>query len=145
MALVDATPRTFQDSVLAAFNSFWADRTPVAWPNKTFDPDAAFPAPAADDAWVSVTLLGSAEGELDRGSSIYQREGTLSIQLFVRGDSSTDLFTQLQDAALEFLEVRSPDVKDGFMRNARFQEAGEDGVWYTGTATADWTYFTNRT
>lgn len=143
MAVVDATPTTFRDSVFAALDTFWADRTPISWPNKKFDP----PELGLDkaDAWIRVDLIGSADGEENRGSGIFQRGGTLTLQVYVRAQTSTDLLYQLVNAGMEFCErAAGASVKDGFLRSARYVEIGPDGVWFQANVVCDYVYFTER-
>ncbi len=145
MAQADATPITFRDALFLGFNTFWAARTPISYPNLPFDPEDFFADPKPDDAWVALSLLGAPEGEQHVGNAAYVRKGLFNVQIYVRGDVATDGFYVLADGALEFFELRSVDLKDGFMdQNGRLLEIGEDGVWYSGNCSVDWTYITNR-
>lgn len=143
MAVVDATPTTFRDSVFAAFDTFWAARTPVAWPNDQFDPESL---PLADDtAWARLSLLGSAEPETNHGSGIFRRTGTVTVEIYVRARTATDKLYELSDAALEFIErAAGSSVKDGFLRGGRLVEIGPDGTWYQANVVGDYLYFTER-
>lgn len=143
----DVTPTIFRDAVFAAFDTFWADRTPVAYPNLEFDPDSAFPTPGADDAWARLFLLGSADGMERYSSSVlsnhWSRSGVLTLEAYGRQGGSTDRVYELADAFMQWLE--NPGVANTvFSEITQPQEVGPDGTWFQVVVTANWLYFTDR-
>lgn len=144
------TPVQFRDNLFAALDAFWNDRTPIAWPNLEFDPDRAFPTEADDDAWLEVQVLGDSAGQVPIGSSVgvagaFRRSGSVTLSVYVRGNTATDLLYQLADAASQFLEAReSRAVANTVFSGIGHQEIGFDGTWYQLNVTAAFTYFTDR-
>lgn len=144
MPAADSTPLSFRDNLFTAFNTFWAARTPLAWPNETFDPGEVFSTPADTDAWTSVTILGDPDSETRRGVQAFERAGSVTLMIHVRVGTLTDKLYTLTDAALEFFELHRPDVKDAILGAPRSVELGPDGTWSIMEVTAPYRYFTNR-
>ena len=144
MALVDATPATFQDSILASFTTLWAGRTPIAHVNLPFDPDTAFSPKTNDDAYVRISFLNDSDGEQNRGSSIFERRGVVTVQIYARAGQGSDVIQAHVDAVLGFMELNSADVKDGYINRPRVIEIGSNGTWFEIDVTASWVYFTSR-
>jgi hypothetical protein len=146
MAYADATLTEWRDAVFGAFDTYFTtlhSDVPIAWANKPFDPKTL--GIADTDAWVLVSLLGSAGGDISIGSGFSQREGVLTVQIYTRGQASSNRLYSIAEGILQFMATDGQNIGiDGLLRNQRFVESGFDGTWFLGTATCDYVYFTNR-
>lgn len=142
----DVTPLDFSNALRTAFNTFWAARTPIAWPNKDFDP-AREVGDDADAAWVRFASVGDTDGNQRYSGSVdrahFSRSGIATIEVYVRQQQTTDLAYTLANAALQFFE--KPGVANALFGNISSPvEIGNDGTWFQLTVSANWTYFTDR-
>ena len=140
------SPLDFFDSLMAAFTTYWADRTPISYPNKPFSP-ATLVGDDATAAWCRVFLAGDPAGQTQYSNSAatdhFARSGQIVIESYVREQSGSALAYTLADAALLFLQRK--DVPDMIFQNISApQETGSDGTWYQIAVSATWTYFTDR-
>lgn len=140
------TPQDFTDALFGAFNTYWAARTEIVWPNKPFD--ASSLSSAQLTAYVRPTINELPEGERPYSTSVspqfWTREGVFQLEIFTRGEGATDRSNELVEDALQFVE-RPPLAIDGaiFRRRGRFT-IGFTGVWYQDNVTAAFLYFTDR-
>lgn len=136
-------PAQFRDNLFAAFATFWAGRTPVAYPNVQFRPETV-----AGDAWVELQLVGDDAGRTEIGSSEAGQpasfSGTLGISIYVRMGQGTDLAYDLAEAAVAFMEAPR-NVPNTLLRDISApQEIGPDGVWWQVNVTCTFVYFSDR-
>lgn len=142
----NVTPRQFTDDLLTSFTTFWAGRTPLAYPNVDFDPASE----VGDDpsaAWVRIFIQGADPGVQRFSNSVqndhYARAGRVVYEIYVRQAASTDLAYDLADAILEWFQ--KPEVPNAlFLNFSDPVEIGPDGTWFQVTLSADWVYFTDR-
>lgn len=139
--MANVTALEFRNTVLTAFDTFWADRTQISVPNVPFDTEAV------GDEWVRVTLLGTAEGQTKLSSSVtpthFTREGTITIGSYVRTDLDTDLAYTRADSVLQWLE--NPGVANAVFTGLSSPiENGLDGAWWVVSVSANWLYITDR-
>lgn len=140
----EVTATGFRDALFTAFDEFWADRTPVAWPNKPFDPQALGEDDA--DAYVRPFILGDPDGQTRLSNSVardhFIRAGQFTIELYSRMGQSTDRVYELAEAVLAWLA--NPGVTETiFSQISSPQEIGALGSWYQVNITANWRYFTD--
>jgi len=137
------TPKGFRDALFTAFDSYWADRTPVAWPNKPFDPDSV--GEDNDAAYVSPVLQGLPEGQRPIGASGYfERRGLVIVNIYTRTGTGTDKSAELSDDVLEFFEDPAPDVAEAVFNRLGVQEFPPGEAWQQVSVTASYLYFTDR-
>lgn len=147
------TPKDFRDNVFSALNTFWADRTPIAWPNLQFDP-------AAVSAYLEARLVGNPGGNVgsiertvgaqrDYGSSTFEqtrsRSGLIVLTIYVRQgpiDTTGQLY-DLVDAALSFLN-HPRLIPETIIGKVGATETGPDGTFFVATVTGEYTYFTDE-
>lgn len=109
------------------FDTQWANTTPIAWPNVTFDPPdaAAWVRFVATDATARTASFG------DPGNNVHRHTGLLTLMIFVPvntgdkealelADQASAIFRGWQDAA-SGLRFRQPP----FVR-----QVGPDRKWY---------------
>lgn len=140
------TPQGFADAMFGAFNTYWAGRTEIVWPNKPFDPASI--GVAADDAYVKPSIVDTPGSQVPRSGSaspqLLSREGFFGVEIFTRGEESTDRANELADDVLVFLE-RPPVTIPGVLLSRRgLLPLGFQGAWYQVNATAAFLYFTDR-
>lgn len=141
------SPLQFQNDFLSAFTTFWAARTPIAYPNVNFDPAEAVGS-AMDAAWVRVYLLGEVDpGQVRYSNSVqsdhFGRTLVVTFEVYVRQNTSLDQSYTLIDAVLEFLQ--KPDVPNMIITNTSSPvEIGPDGTWFQVTVSAGLLYYTDR-
>lgn len=132
--------------MFGAFDTFWADRTPIAWPNQPFDPESIGEAEGA--AWVRPFLLGDVDGQrqLTRSTNPqhFERRGIFTLSIYVRQGSvqTTDQAYALGEAALQFVEL--PNVPNALFTDQGLVEVGPDGTWWQLDASMRYRYFTDR-
>lgn len=71
-------------AIQGRFNTVWADRTVIAWPNVAFTPPTPDPA-APSTGWVRFTILHAeafAAGAGASGNRLHRYPGTVIIQVF---------------------------------------------------------------
>jgi hypothetical protein len=137
------TPSEFRDALFEAFESYWASRTPIAWPNKQFDPDSI--GEADNDAYVKPVIQGIPEGQAMIGASGYfQRTGLIIVNVYTRTGTSTDRAYALADNVLEFFEDPVPDVAEAIFNRLGIQEFPPGEAWFQVSVTANYLYFTDR-
>ena len=140
------SPVDFYDSALDAFSTFWAGRTPVSYPNKTFSPEEE----VGDDpggAWCRIFIAGDPLGQTQYSNSVrtdhFIRTGQIVIESYVRQQAGAQSAYVLADAALLFFQQQS--IPDATLSNISSPlEVGSDGVWYQISVSATWRYFTDR-
>lgn len=145
MASTTTTITEFRDSLFTLFDTQWTalnPTIPIAWPNYDFATDAL--GILDTDAWINVTLAGDPDGDTQFGSCFSQVFGTITLQVYVRGQHGLDQFYVLGQDLKDFLIQWYPTLDNGWLRSIRLVEIGFDGTWFVGNATADYTYFTNR-
>ncbi len=141
------SPLAIQNALLESFTTFWAARTPIAYPNSNFDP-AALLGDDLEAAWVRVYLLGDVEpGQVRYSNSVasdhFSRSMTITFEVYVRQNTSMDQPYTLIDNVLEYLQ--KPDVPNAIFTNISSPvEIGPDGVWFQVTVSADLLYYTDR-
>ncbi len=138
----DITPLLLRNSILTAFDTFWAQRTPIAVPNVAFDPDKV-----DGDAWARVTITGRPEGEARHSHSVARtalsREGDLTIQVSVRSGTDLDLAYALTDAVIEWMG--KPSLATAYFTKVGTPiELGDTGAWFQVSVSATWLYFTDK-
>jgi hypothetical protein len=137
------TPTEFRDAYLTALNTYWAGRTPVAWPNKPFDPETV--GEADDDAYIQPQFLPVPEVQEYIGASGYfRRAGSVAVHVLTRSGTGTDKALELADLLMAFFEDPDPDVAEAIFNNVNRNEIGGGGAWYQVSVTADYLYFTDR-
>lgn len=139
-------PVDFRDNLFSAFSTFWAGRTPVAYPNKTFKPEEV-----AGDLWVELTIAGGNPGQQSIGDSVnsgknFQRTGTFGVLIYQRQNTGTRAAYEAADAVKQFMESpRAMGVPNTvFTSISEPQEVGPDGVWWQLNQTCTFVYFTDR-
>jgi len=140
------TPQTFADAVFGAFNTFWASRCTVVWPNKAFDPDALGVTQTV--SYVKPAIVDDFEGQSQINNSVTPilstRTGVFGVEIFTRGEAATDLANQRKDEVLQFLETPPATIVGTVFRRRGIQTIGFNGVWYQVNVTAAFLYFTDR-
>ena len=136
----NVTAVAFRDSVFAAFDAFWLDRTSVEWQGKPFDPGTLA-------SYASVHLQGTPGGQTRYSNSVdphhFSRAGTFTVTCSVRQDRSTDTVYALAEAATQFME--KPSIADAVFSNVSPPvELGPDGTWFKVSVSSDYLYFTDR-
>lgn len=145
----NVTPAQWQEDVLTAFKTFMDANhptIPIAYPNRAFDIEDAG---EADDAiWVRPYILGANDdGQIRFSNSVasnhYQRNGILTIEIYIRQQGSLSAAYAVANNILLFLE--NPGISNSVFNNISApQEIGPDGSWFQLTVRADWLYFTDR-
>lgn len=137
MPLPAATPTTFRDKLLGAFDTFWNGRTPIGWEGRVFDPQP-------HEAYVLPFVREGPDPESYVGVGVWQISGTFTVRIQTRGQDAPDALVVYRDAVGDFMATQSRELDEGFLRRTRFNSLSPDGVWLRLDATADWTYFTSR-
>lgn len=140
------TPLQFRDALFGAWDAYWAQRTPVAWPNVPYDPGAEV------DAYVELQLAGNAEdGRVPTATSAnaagnHREQGTLGVSIYVRQGNGTDRAYELADDVTKFFEPAQARAVPAtvFSRVSAPQPVGPDGAWWQLLVTATYTHFTDR-
>ena len=133
---LNRTVDNFVDVVFGNFEVFWADRTPVAWPNVQFDLTSK-----ADNGWVKVDIqhLPESGGAANVSGDMYRREAFFTVQIFTRTGTGRGRADELAEAVLNWLETSAQDLNVWF-RNQSLNEVGIEGAFYQVNCTALMTY-----
>lgn len=140
------TPINFRDAVFGAFNTYWANRTVVAWPNLAFDPSSLDKSDTT--AYVKPAIVDEPEGQQTRTTSVEphlkSRSGSLGFELFTRGERSEDQSLELGDDLLAFLDRQHLAIPGLILSRRGMLPIGFQGVWFQRNVTAAFLYFTDR-
>ena len=113
-----------RNAIAGRFDSLWAARTPVAWPNVGFDvPDKG--------AWVRLTIINGDATQRsigNPGANVHRHNGVITVQVFVPIDSGIHTARDLaDDAAAIFRNQRFDGIRCD-VPSAR--EVGPDDIWF---------------
>jgi len=136
------TDLDFRNALFTSFAAAWADATPIATQNDTFDP-----AKVSGDAFVRLVLTGQAEGETALSSSVardhVQREGTLTVQVYVREGTDMDQTFTLLEAVKAW--AKHPGAAETLLRSIGTPvPIGSDGAWFQTDLSMTWLYWSSR-
>lgn len=135
------------ENIMTAFVADMAANLPnvlIAYENVEFDPDAAFPNPARDDAFVRLTLqhIPGEAGNAGLGNRYFRRNGIIIVQCFTRANTGRLRSNSVVDSVLLFFEQTS--VPGTWFRGQSPSEAGDDGSWYQVNVSVEFIYDTLR-
>ena len=97
------------------------DRTPVAWPNKGFQPQSQEP-------WVRLTILGGDGRQVATAGRRLRRVGVITAQVFVPEGSGDRKAHEIADAVAGIFEAMT--LEGVRFRAADLEHVGADGGWY---------------
>lgn len=128
-------------AVRVRFYSEWGSRTPIAWPNKTFDPtkEGGNPQGAPIDPlvpWVRLTIKFADASQREMapvGSRTYRQSGLLTIGVFVPdNDGDGAALTLATAAAAIFRGISTGGVRYSGERGEapRLQTVGSENGWF---------------
>lgn len=130
-----------EESILSAFHTAWANRTPVEWPNLA-DQDGKPPLNTGNVSWARFTILhgGSDQHSFGgEGERTFTREGRLMVQIFVpAGKRGLEEATTLAMVAANAYEGKTL----GGVRFYRVgsKTVGQDGPWFQVNVSADFEF-----
>lgn len=115
---------TQQSEIRTRFNSIWANRTPVDFPNKKFTQ----PSPPAPWCRFRVTNGDSVRTTIGASTNNYRHLGIIYVQVFIPDDSDVNVGYALAETAADTfrdwggatVQCRTPNIK----------EIGSDGSGY---------------
>lgn len=110
------------------FNTEWANRTPVAWPNRKYDP-------VVGTAWVRFSVIQADGFRTEFGSPGSQHRflGTVFVQVFAPTLAGDGPALALGDQAAAILRSRSLTVETAgriLLRTPTVRAVGEDQGWF---------------
>ena len=95
--------------------------------------------PSDQKPWARATVRHGPGGAANIGKTRFEREGTLTVQVFVpRGEGLREA-DSLAKILTDVLEGASTD-NAVWLRNVRVNEIGPDGIWYQHNVLADFIY-----
>lgn len=125
------------NAIRSRFSAEWGATTPIAWPNKKFDPLKTDAGVARDPApWVRFSILPADADQTTIGAAggrTFRHDGTVTVQVFVpdnEGDGEARTLAELAAAIFRGITV------SGIRFGAPYVTApGNDGAgWYQLTA-----------
>ncbi len=130
-----------RDEILTLFKTAWDASAFTAAPVLYWDvaSDDDLPDPRTTELWSRITVRHEAGRNDSIGNSIFQREGTVTIQIFTRigeGLANADLASKV---AVDAYQGQSTPGGCWF-RNVRMNEIGSDGAWFQVNILADFEY-----
>lgn len=130
---------TARNAINAAFDTAWADQTPVEWPN------VEFTKPNPKSAWVRITVDGNLAGQAGFGDGVLHRNsGLIFVQVFIPdNDGPADADTYAQSAANALQYKRIDHISGGRpLRTwgATQRTVGNQDGWYQVNVTIPFDY-----
>lgn len=130
-----------RDAIYGQFTTAWNAQTPPV-PTLFYD-DKEFDIPDGNTSWAFIMVRHTASNQAtlgEVGSRRFRRRGMVTVQIRTPtglGLSSNDIFSKIALDAFEGVETAPDQV---IFRNARIQEAGNDGAWFLTNVIADFEY-----
>jgi hypothetical protein len=124
------------DTICGQFNSAWADRAPVEWPNVPV-PDPHFR--DGSDPWCAFDLAFEGGENATIGSRVFSRSGHLVVRIFVpAGERGLERANELAMVALDAFEGKTIDGVSFY--NVGMKTVGPDGPWFQVNVRADFEF-----
>lgn len=127
-------------AIRTRFAAEWASRTPVSWPNKSFDPSKVGGDPngaaASPYPWVRLTILPATAGVVSSGGAggrRFRESGLIVVQVFVPENTGDGVAEVLASAACDvFRAVEADGVRYAgpFGEAPRTRTIGNAGGYY---------------
>lgn len=107
------------------FSTAWGNTTPIAWPNRDFDPPAG--------SWVRLTIIGSDAFPLEVGPNRHERRtGVVIVQVFTTPGKGDAAALQLADQVAGIFRAAprldAGDSGDIRFRSPKIRAVGLDGA-----------------
>lgn len=120
------------NAIRSRFNTEWGSTTPIAWPNKTFDPLKTEAGVARDpNPWVRLSILSAGSDQIEiapTGSRTFRHDGTVAVQVFVpSNEGDGEARTLAEQVAAIFRGVTASGVT---YLSPYVTEIGTENGWY---------------
>lgn len=130
-----------RDEILGQFKTAWDasvfSGAPVVYWDKTSADDK--PNPDTTEVWVRMTVRHEIGRNDAIGNRLFQREGTVTAQLFTRFGTG---LANVDAASKVIVDAYQGQSTSGgvWFRNVRMNEVGQDGQWFQTNILADFEY-----
>ncbi len=117
---------TATDSICQAYNTAWAERTAIEWPNVTTEGPHLRD---GNDPWCALDVLWDGGGNASISSKHFLRQGSVVVRIFVPlGQRGLERATELAMAACDTFEGKTIDGVSFYRVGTK--TVGPDGPWY---------------
>lgn len=118
------------DNIIQAFETYWGNKTEVAWPNLSLDSTQL-------SEWIRISVIfgDSDQKEMGGVTNKHRQFGTVIVEIYVDQDSGARRSLELADFASNFFHTVK--VTDVTFRSPDIDHIGIESSWYKKNVACD--------